>query len=121
MAASEAVTQITPVLTGLRTRKQAHLRLAALEVCFESEQCSSEQKGLLIIPLPHPLSRSVVETPRRGCEKETFVFVSWLYCLHLLSPKFVDWTSTYSSGLYCSVISDLFCHGVGVKLFVYFS
>lgn len=123
MAASEGVTQVTPVLTVLR-----HLWLVDTETSTSqtsSTRClfqrPSEQKDLLIIPLPHPLSRFVVETPRQGCLKETFVFVSLQYRLHLLSLKFVDWTSTYSSDLYSYVIADLFCHGVGVKLFVYFS
>lgn len=81
------VTQVTPILTVLislcstqqTTRRQAHLRLSSTRGLFQNVV------DLLIIPLPHSLSRSVVETPRRGSLKEMFVFVSLLYRLHLLS------------------------------------
>lgn len=73
----------TTVLISLcSTQKRGgnkHIRLAARKVL-----------ELLVVPLPHSLSRSVVETPRRPSQKEMLVFVYLLYCIHFSSLEFVD-------------------------------
>lgn len=107
--------QVTPVLTALISprhgapvsSRQAHLSLAARRVFLKIKR--TIKLSVTLIRYLVLLWRLRVQDlkRKRACS-----------CLCL---QFVDYTCTYSSGLYCSVIFDLFRHGVVVLLFVYFS
>lgn len=75
--------------------------------------------------LNHSSPSSVISFYRGDTESRISKRIVCVRVFAILSPLFVSrvcWLDKHcSSDLYCSVISDLFCHGVVVHLFVYFS
>lgn len=108
------ITALISLCSTQQRRGDKHIRLASTQGPFKGHRS-----------LNHSSPSSVISFYRGDTESRISKRNVCVRVFAILSPLFVSrvcWLDKHcSSDLYCSVISDLFCHGVVVHLFVYFS